>query len=212
VDERDMKRFENQAAETVGAMKELFAEFEKRLGEVLAGQRVAASEASAAGAKAAASLQSIAIQGQTLVQNQRAAIEELRGGWKLHVAENSKKAGEEMARSFGTQIAEGAVQRLEKLGDAFERVARHFEWTAAVKWGLIGFFGSLALVALAAMMFINAVTPQADGLTDLQVRAAVARLGICQVGQQSHVCMLVDDKVLAGPGANGKGMVVIRGM
>lgn len=72
----------------------------------------------------------------------------------MHVAENSKAAGEEMALRFGQQMATGLTQKLdERLGDALERLTRRFEWTTALKWGLVGLFSSLIVVSLASMMF-----------------------------------------------------------
>jgi len=212
MNDADVAHFESQAAETVGAMKELFTEFERRLGEVVAAQRLAASEARDEGVKVRVALEAIARQARALTEAQRQAIDELRGGWRMHVAENSKAAGEEMALRFGQQLSQGLMQRLERLGDALERVTRRFEWTAAAKWGLVGFFGCAVVLSVAAMMFISAVTPTANGLTDLQVREAVARMESCRVGQQEHTCVLVDDKVQIGVGPNGKSMLVIRGM
>jgi hypothetical protein len=51
----------------------------------------------------------------------RQAIEELRGNWQMHVAENSKQAGEEMAQSFGKQGCcggRGGCHDVRQWGDA----------------------------------------------------------------------------------------------
>jgi hypothetical protein len=53
MNEQDVARFEAQAAETVGAMKELFQEFERQIGEAVSAQRLAGSEARSEGAKRA---------------------------------------------------------------------------------------------------------------------------------------------------------------
>jgi len=81
MNDQDMARFEKQAAETLGAMKELFEEFAKRLGEVVSMQRLAASEARNEGAKARAALEQIARYAEDTATYQRQAIAELRSGW-----------------------------------------------------------------------------------------------------------------------------------
>jgi len=74
MNEQDLARLEDEAAEIVGAMKELFKEFEKRIGEVISIQRVSASEARAEGSQAAQHLQELAHISQTLVEQQRALL------------------------------------------------------------------------------------------------------------------------------------------
>jgi hypothetical protein len=208
----EVARFEAQAAETVGAMKELFTEFERRLGEVVAAQRLVASEARDEGIKARAALETIARQARFLTEAQRQAIEELRGGWQMHVAENSKAAGAEMARSFGREIAAGIEQRLVNLGDAVDRVTRRFQWVTALKWG-----AALALAtALTIALGVWALIPSVDGLTMLQVREAMAQLAPCHIGQEPHqephVCIMFDDKPHISAGVHGEGLVVVHGM
>src|SRR2546429_9889573 len=96
----DIERFEAQAAETVGAMKALFREFEARLGEVVSAQRLASSEARNEAAKARGALEDLVRQANAIADAQRQAFTEVREGWRLHVAENSRAAGEEIARAF----------------------------------------------------------------------------------------------------------------
>jgi hypothetical protein len=212
MNDQDMARFEKQAAETLGAMKELFEEFAKRLGEVVSMQRLAASEARNEGAKARAALEQIARYAEDTATYQRQAIAELRSGWQMHVAENSKAAGAEMARTFGSQIAAGLQQRLENLGADVHRVTRRFEWMSALKWGLGGMAVSFVVLSLAATIMIKAIEPEVDGLTNLQVREAVARLAPCQIDRETHVCTVLDDKPRVGKGPHGEGLVVLKGM
>jgi hypothetical protein len=146
-------------------MKELFAEFERRLGEVVSTHRLAASEAGDEGAKVRATLQKIARSAQDTADSQHQAIVELRAGWQMHVAENSKAAGAEMAKSFGKEIASGLQQRLEQLGTSVERATGRFEWMAALKWGLGG--AAVATIALLVTLsiFVKAIAPEAEGLS-----------------------------------------------
>ncbi|MGH8275168.1 MAG: hypothetical protein ACRETG_06520 [Steroidobacteraceae bacterium] len=208
MNEQDLARFEAQAAETVGAMKELFAEFERRLGEVVAAQRLASSEARNEGVKARAALEELARQARAIAEAQRQAIAELRGGWQLHVAENSKAAGQELARAFGEQIASGLQQRLERLGDAVERVTRRFEWATALKWG-----GAMAIgCVLLVLIGVWALLPSVDGLSSSQVRAAVTRLAPCHIGHERHVCIAADAGTRVGKAVDGADLVIISGL
>src|SRR5579871_867395 len=201
-------RFDAQAAETVGAMKELFQEFERALGEVVAAQRVASSQAQEAGVKARLALEAIARQGQSLAEAQGAALAELRRSWQWHVAENSRAAGAEMARAFGEEISVGLRQRLEKLGDALERVTQRFERTSTVKWAAaIG-----AGIAMTILLGVSMLSPSVPGLSDERVRAASLQLVPCPVTSQVHVCIRVDSTLAPPNTADGEVLAVVRGM
>ncbi len=50
MNQQDLERLETEASEIVGAMKDLFREFEHHPGEIVSAQRIAASEARAQGA------------------------------------------------------------------------------------------------------------------------------------------------------------------
>ena len=67
MNDRDLE----QAAEILGAMKDLFKEFENRLGEVVSTQRIASSEARAEGAKVSKDLHELALSARILVNEQR---------------------------------------------------------------------------------------------------------------------------------------------
>jgi len=67
---QDLARLETEAAEIIGAVKELFKEFENRLGEVVSVQRIAASESRAEGARAIQQLKELALSARELVGTQ----------------------------------------------------------------------------------------------------------------------------------------------
>jgi hypothetical protein len=69
-----------EAAEIVGAMKDLFREFECRLGEIVSAERIALSGARAEGAKVNTSLHDLALTAaRTLVKGQRDLVSRLSG-------------------------------------------------------------------------------------------------------------------------------------
>jgi hypothetical protein len=53
------------------------------------------------GPKGRASLEALVQTAQGIAGTQRQAVQQLRRGWQLHVVENSRAAGAEMARTFG---------------------------------------------------------------------------------------------------------------
>ncbi|HEY6398860.1 MAG TPA: hypothetical protein VIX82_15540 [Solirubrobacteraceae bacterium] len=67
----DIEHFEAQAAETIGAMRALFREFENRLGEVASAQRLANSEARTEATKARAALENLVREATAIVDGQR---------------------------------------------------------------------------------------------------------------------------------------------
>jgi hypothetical protein len=207
MNDQDIARFEAQAAETVGAMKELFQEFERRLGEVVAAQRLASSEARSEAATARAALQDLARQGRAIAEAQRDALAELRSGWQHHVAENSKAAGAEMARTFGHQMAEGLRQQLDRLGADVDRVARRFEWVTALKWGAGIGVGIVLTIALG----VSSLMPSAHGLSDSQVRAVMTAIAPCSVQKEAHLCVAIEpEKVIRGQ--DGITLAVIKAL
>lgn len=122
--ELDIEGFEARAAETVGEMKALFREFQDRLGEVMGAQRLASTEARNEAATARGVLENLARAAQTIVDLQRQAVKELCEGWQLHVREDSRVAGEEIARAFGAQITTGLQQQLEGLSATVQAARR----------------------------------------------------------------------------------------
>jgi len=208
MNEQDAERFEAQAVATLAAMKELFDEFQKRLGEVVAAQRLASSEARSEGAKARAALEEISRQARAIAEAQRQAIAELRGEWRLHVAENSKAAGAEMAVSFGEEIAAGLERKLVTMTQEVERATGRFEWVTALKWS-----GGVAVgIVLTIGLGVWALLPNVPGVSPLRVRVAMSQIGPCQIGEEQHVCMLLENPPRFTKGPDGKTVIVVRGL
>ena len=204
----DIEHFEAQAAETVGAMKALFREFEARLGEVVSAQRLASSESRDEASKARAALEELVRQAKAIVEAQRQALTEVRQGWRLHVAENTRAAGEEIARAFGAQIASGLREKLETMTIAVEGVTRRFAWTTALKW----IAGIAVAIPMTVALGLWAFLPRVEGLPWQYVRAGASKLRACEVGQEMHVCIVTVDKAQVLTSARGEPVVVVRGM
>jgi hypothetical protein len=203
----DVERFEAQMAEIVGEMKALFSEFRQQLGTMVNQARIASSEAREEGVKARASLGELVRVATVIVAGQREAVHVLRKDWQLHVAENSRAAGAEIARAFGAQIASGLQQKLECMSIAVERATQRFGWMTALKWT-----GGIAVgIVLTVLLGLWAFLPRVEGLPWHFVRAGAAQLRLCQVGQEAHVCVATDDKPRLVSGPDGKA-VVVRGM
>jgi len=204
----DIEQFEAQAAQTVGEMKALFREFESRLGEVVSAQRLASSESRNEAAKARAALEELTRQAGALVDAQRTTLGELRQGWRLHVAENSRAAGEEIARAFGAQIANGLKQELLEMCSAVERTTKRFRWITSLTWTAGIGVGIVLTIALG----VWEVLPGVDGIPWPYLRAAATRLQPCEVDHVIHVCAAVDDNQRVSKSPSGEPLVVMRGM
>jgi hypothetical protein len=111
MNDRDLE----QAAEILGAMKDLFKEFENRLGEVVSTQRIASSEARAEGAKVSKDLHELALSARILVNEQRDLVKRLEQEWQLRIDQNAQRAGEAQAKAFGENIARGLQGQLAEL-------------------------------------------------------------------------------------------------
>ncbi len=203
-----IERLEAEATEVLGAMKELFREFEKRLGEAVSAQRLASSEARAEAADARAILRKLVKRAEETADEQRQALEMLRENWWFNIEENAKASGAGMAQEFGERIGAGLEKRLKALGADVERVTRRFHWITALKWGVGVGLGVVLVIALG----VNALTPQADGLSSQQLRAAVAELVPCQVDKERHVCIKLDDKPQLARLPGGPPIAVVRGL
>lgn len=208
MNEQDLARFETQAAETLGAMKDLFKEFERRLAEVVGAQRLASSEASNEGAKARATLQALVQAAVNVGVVQKQVVQELRDGWQMHVAENSKAAGKETARAFGEEIATGLQQRLQTMSYEVRKATLQFGWMSALTWG----FGISIGIVVSIGVGVWALVPSVEGLSTLQVREAMARVAPCNVGQEAHVCAVIEDKSRAGKEQNGQVLLKLKGL
>ena len=89
MDQQDVTRFETEAAEIIGAMKELFKEFEHRIGEVVSVQRLSASEARNEGAQAARQFQELTRLSKSLVDEQRNLLVRIEREWQLRIDSNA---------------------------------------------------------------------------------------------------------------------------
>src|ERR1700722_8225401 len=97
---QDLAHLETEAAEIVGAVKELFKEFENRLGHVVSMQRIAASESRAEGARAIQQLRELAVSARELSGGQRQLLTRIERDWQLHIDGNAQRAGEAQVTTF----------------------------------------------------------------------------------------------------------------
>src|SRR5882724_7875224 len=156
MNQQDVTRFETEAAEIIGAMKELFKEFENRLGEVVSVQRVAASEARNEGAQAARQLQELTRLSKSLIDEQRNLLGRIEREWQLRIDSNAQRAGEAQAKAFGESIARGLQDRLAELASQVEVATRHYTWRSAWPWAL----GVAFAIPLTVAVCLNASSPR----------------------------------------------------
>jgi hypothetical protein len=229
--QQDLTRFETEAAEIVGAMKELFTEFEKRIGEVVSVQRVSASEARTEGAQATQHLQKLARLSKSLVDQQRNLLNRIEQDWQLHIDANARRAGEAQAQAFGESIARGLHGRLTDLVTQVEASTRQFTWKSSLRWAL----GIAIAFPLTVGICVSAFLPRVEnpniertelskpdfgrprvaiGLTAAQTKEAISKLSLCQATKTLdwHPCIDVDSPPRMGFGAVDKPRVVVRGM
>ncbi len=231
MDQQDVARFETEAAEIVGAMKELFKEFENRLGEVVSAQRVSASEARNEGAQAARQLQELTRLSKSLVDEQRNLLVRIEREWQLRIDGNAQRAGEAQAKAFGESIARGLQGRLAELASQVEVATRRYTWKSAWPWAL----GVAFAIPLTVAVCLNASSPHgsqptpeavalskpkvgssafAINLSEAQAREALSKLSLCQVPKTLdwHACIEVDSPPRIGFGGVNGPRVAIRGM
>src|SRR3954468_1535350 len=230
MDQQDVARFETEAAEIIGAMKELFKEFEHRIGEVVSVQRVSASEARTEGAQAARQLQELTRLSKSLVDEQRNLLSRIEREWQLRIDSNAQRAGEAQAKAFGENIAQGLHDRLAELAAQVEVATRRYTWKSAWPWAL----GIAFAIPLTAAVCLNASSPSsaqpspeaaalsqpkftsafAINLSEAQAREALSKLSLCQVQKTLdwHACIEVDSPPRIGFGGTTPLRVAIRGM
>jgi hypothetical protein len=228
--QQELTRFETEAAEIVGAMKELFTEFEKRIGEVVSVQRVSASEARTEGAQATQHLQELARLSKSLVDQQRNLVTRIEQDCQLHIDANAKRAGEAQAKAFGESIARGLQERLSSLAEQVEASSRQFTWKSSLRWVA----GIAVAIPLTVGICVSAFLPRdekpnierpalskpdfgstgAIGLTAAQTKEAISKLSLCQATKTLdwHPCIDVDSPPRMGFGAIDRPRVVVRGM
>jgi hypothetical protein len=214
---QDLARLETEAAEIVGAVKELFKEFENRLGEVVSVQRIAASESRAEGARAVQQLNELAVSARELVGTQRQLLTRIERDWQLHIDGNAERAGEAQAKAFGESIAQGLHERLAGLATEVEGATRRLSWKVVLGWAL----GIAIAIPLSISVGVQTFAPSVEklsvaGLTPEQTSDALSRVVRCRVNKNDwhdwHVCIAVDDSPRLAKGASGEALVVLRGM
>jgi hypothetical protein len=232
MNQQDLTRLESEAAEIVGALKELFKEFEKRIGEVVSVQRVSASEARAEGAQAIQHLQELTHFSKNLVDQQHNLLARVERDWQLRIDSNAQRAGEAQAKAFGENVARGLQERLAELGAQVDDSIRQLTWKSSLRWGL----GIALAIPLTVAVCVSAFLPRtqeklsverpalsqpdfgkpggAIGLSVAQTREAISKLSVCEVAKTAdwHACIEVDSPPPVGLGTVDKPRVVVRGM
>jgi hypothetical protein len=231
MNQQDLTRLETEAAEVVGAMKELFKEFENRIGEVVNVQRVSASEARTEGAQAAQRLYELTRHSKTLLDQQRDLVARIEQSWQLRIDSNAQRAGEAQAKAFGENIAQGLQARLAELASQVEVATRRYTLKSAWPWAL----GVAFAIPLTAAVCLNCSSPRGNppntespprskpnlgtsafavNLSEAQAREALSKLSLCQAPKTLdwHACMEVDSPPRMGFGGTDRPRVIIRGM
>lgn len=227
MDQQDLVRFESEAAEVVGAMKELFKEFERHLGEVVSAQRMASSEARAQGAEVTKDLHELRSSARIMVTEQRELLARLGREWQLRIDENAKRAGETQAKAFGEHIAQGLQGQITALGAEVKRATQATQglaWKTSLRW-ILGIGLAIPLTVdicvsalsphdpLSAEQARKAVIPNM-ALTAAQTQEAIDKLSLCQAPRINgwHVCVEADNPPRVGFGEDDKPRVFVQGM
>jgi hypothetical protein len=211
------KTSESRKWRAARAVKELFKEFENRLGEVVSMQRIAASESRAEGARAIQQLKELALSARELVGTQRQLLTRIERDWQLHIDGNAQRAGEAQAKAFGESIAQGLHERLAELAIQVEATTRRLSWKVVLGWAL----GIAIAIPLSISVGVQSFAPSVEklsvaGLTPEQTSDALSRVVRCRINKNDwhdwHVCIAVDDSPRLTKGASGEALVVLRGM
>ena len=226
MNQQDLVRLETEAAEVVGAMRDLFREFERHLGEVISAQRMASTEARAEGAKVTKDLHELRTSAGIMVREHRDLVARIEKEWQLKIDDNAQRAGEAQARAFGENITRGLQTQITALGAEVKRATQATQglaWKTSLRWVL----GIAIAIPLTVAICVSALSPHdsAPGgqatavipnmaLTSVQTQEAVAKLSLCQVPRTDgwHVCIEAEDPPRVGFGGDDKPRVVVRGM
>jgi hypothetical protein len=227
-----LTRLESEAAETVGAMRDLFKEFEKRIGEVISVQRLSAIEARTEGAQALQHLQELSHCSRNLVDQQRSVLARIEQEWQLRIDSNARRAGEAQAKAFGENIAQGLHGRLAHLAAKVETSTRQLTWRSSLRWvvGIALAIPFTVAICVSAFLPSTAEHPSAAktelsapdlakpesaiGLSPARTRELLSKVSVCEVAKTAdwHACIEVDSPPRMGLGAVDKPRVVVRGM
>lgn len=227
MDQQDLVRFESEAAEVVGAMRDLFREFEKHLGEVVSVQRMASSEARAQGAEVTKDIHELRSSARIMVTEQRELLARLEREWQLRIDETAKRAGETQAKAFGAHIAQGLQGQITALGAEVKRATQATQglaWKTSLRWVL----GIALAIPLTVGICVSALSPHDPlsaeqtrravipnmALTAAQTQQAIDKISLCQAPRLNgwHVCIEADNPPRVGFGEDDKPRVFVRGM
>lgn len=195
-----METFERQVTELVAAAQALLKEFEGRIGESIHAQRVQASEARAEGVRVVQSLQELNRLAIEMADRQRKLHARIESQWQINIEAAAQRAGAEQARAFGQGIAEGLRARLQELTAGAEAATRRLAWRSLLQWGM----GIALGIPLTVALGVWALLPSVHGVSSLKVRVAMTQIGPCQLGQDEHVCIVLDDSPRYAKGPDGK--------
>jgi hypothetical protein len=226
MNQQDLVRLETEAAEVVGAMKDLFREFERHLGEIISVQRMASTEARAEGATVIKDIHELRTSAGIMVREQRDLVARIEKEWQLRIDQTAQRAGEAQAKAFGESIARGLQARITTLEAAVRRATeatQGFAWKTSLRWVL----GIAIAIPLTVGICVSALSPHDSlpggqttavipnmALTSAQTQEAVAKLSLCQVPRTDgwHVCIEAENPPRVGFGEDDKARVVVRGM
>ena len=227
MNQQDLARLETEAAEVVGAMRDLFREFERHLGEIVGAQRMASSEARAEGTTVIKDIHELRTSAEIIVREQRDLVARIEKEWQLRIDQHAQRAGEAQAKAFGENIARGLQAQITELGSEIKRVTQATQvlaWKTSIRWVL----GIAIAIPLTVAICVSALSPHDSlpgeqtgkavipnmALTSAQTQEAVAKLSLCQVPRTDgwHVCIEADNPPRVGFGEDDKARVVVRGM
>ena len=226
MNQQDLVRLETEAAEVVGAMKDLFREFERHLGEIISVQRMASTEARAEGAQVTKDLHELRTSAKVLVSDHRDLVACIKREWQLRIDQTAQRAGEAQAKAFGEHIARGLQAQITTLEAEVRRATeatQGFAWKTSLRWVL----GIAIAIPLTVGICVSALSPHDSSpggqttavipnmaLTSAQTQEAVAKLSLCQVPRTDgwHVCIESENPPRVGFGEDDKARVVVQGM
>jgi hypothetical protein len=234
MNQHDLEHLETQAAEMLGAMKDLFKEFERHLGEMVSSQRMASTEARAESTQVRKDLNDLRISARNMVSDHRELLSRIEREWQLRIDANAQRAGETHAQAFGAGVAQGLERQLAGLIGEVKTVTRTLSWRSSLQWAL----GIAIAIPLTVGISLIILSPQAEpriertaaekpavnkpgiglpgvvGITAAQTREAASKLSLCEVPKTNdwHVCIEVDSPPRVGLGSPEKPRMVVRGM
>jgi hypothetical protein len=226
MNQQDLARLETEAAEVVGAMRDLFREFERHLGEIVSVQRMASTEARAEGATVIKDIHELRTSAGIIVREQRDLVARIEKEWQLRIDQNAQRAGEAQAKAFGASIAQGLHGQITALEAEVKRATQATQglaWKTSLRWIL----GIALAIPLTVGICVSALSPRDSSfgeqtgkvipnmaLTSAQTQEAVAKLSLCQVPRTNgwHVCIEAENPPRVGFGEDDKARVVVQGM